>query len=287
MEVMKSAGLFLFLVISIGTAAAQFTVGSKEISSVFQNELALDPSKAASAPVSYVIAHFPYGGGWSSRVLVANNSSTTTATVDVTFYNQAGAGFSVPLEGQAGLQATQHLVIPPKQVKVFGAVLNQRTTGNLQVAWATANTTAPVNVFSLFDFGTSTVIGGAVGAQATAPAKSFRFPVSVGGPLGYNAGMALANSSGTPTTVQVNVLNADGSLKGSFQETLQQGNQQTIFVLTAKGIAFNLSTVFDGTVVVCATQPIGLTTVGFEGGQAYFTTSTTNEACTGQGGLSP
>lgn len=275
---------------------AQFTVGSKEISSVFQNELALDPSKSASAPVSYVIAHFPYGGGWSSRVMVANSSSTATATVDVTFYNQAGAGFSLPLEGQAGLQATQHLVIPPKQVKVFGAALNQRATGNLQVAWATAcvhppddscNTTAPVNVFSLFDFGTSTVIGGAVGAQATAPAKSFRFPVSVGGPLGYNAGMALANSSGTPTTVQVNVLNADGTLKGSFQETLQQGNQQTIFVLTAKGITFNLSTVFDGTVVVCATQPIGLTTVGFEGGQAYFTTSLTNEACTGQGGLSP
>ena len=283
---MKSAGLYLFLVISMGTAAAQFTVGSKEISSVFQNELALDPSKAASAPVSYVIAHFPYGGGWSSRVMVANNSSSASATVDVIFYNQAGAGFSVPLEGQ-GLQATQHLVIPPKQVKVFGATLNQRNVGNLQVAWATVNTTSPVNVFSLFDFGTATSINGAVGAQSTAPAKSFRFPVSVGGPLGYNAGMAIANSSGTATTVQVNVLNADGTVKGSFQETLQQGNQQEIFVLTAKGIAFNLATVFDGTVVVCATQPIGLTTVGFEGGQAYFTTSVTNEACTGQGGLSP
>jgi len=271
---MKSAGVVVFLVISAGTAAAQFTVGSKELSSVFQNELALDGSHPASAPFSYVIAHFPYGGGWSTRVMAAN-SGTTPATVDVTFFNQAGAPFSVPLEGQAGLQGTQHLVLQPKEVKVFGAALNQRSAPNLQVAWATAGSTAPVNLFTLFDFGAGNVIGGAVGAQSTAAAKSFRFPISIGSAVGYDAGMALANPNATATTATIKVLNKDGTLKGSFDQNLP-ANGQAIFVLSTK---MNFGAAFDGSVAVCAPQAIGLVTVGFEGGQAYFTTSVTNDPC--------
>jgi hypothetical protein len=134
-----------------------------------------------------------------------------------------------------------------------------------------------VNVFSLFDFGPNPpTIAGAVGAQSTAPAKTFRFPVSVGGPLQYNFGVAIANPNKSKTTVTVKVLNADGSSKGQFQESLDP-NAQTLFTLPSK-VSFDMSTLFNGSVAVCATQPVGLVTVGFEGG-AFFTASVTNDPC--------
>jgi len=282
MESMKSIRFFALIAISIGMAAAETAHGSvaarRLIGALFDTQLAFEPAQASSTPLShtYAIAHFPYGGGWSTRVLLAN-SGTTDATVDIAFFNQAGAATLVPLEGQPGLQGSQQLVIHPNEVQVVGAELNQRTGGSLQVAWATAASSAPLNIFSLFDSGTSaTTITGAVGAQSAAPAKTFRFPVSVGGPLNYNAGLAIANPNNTSTTFTVKVLNADGTTKGSFEENLP-ANGQTIFVLPSK-INFDASILFDGSVAVCASQPVGLVAVGFEGG-ALFGTAVTNDPC--------
>ena len=204
------------------------------------------------------------------------NSGSATAKVNITFFDQLGRPAFVPLEGE-GPQSSQQLSIPPNEIKVLGADPAHRTSGDLQVAWGTATSNAPLNIFTLFDTGPSgAVITGAVGAQSTAAARSFRFPVSVNGPLGYNAGMAIANPNSSAATVTMRVLNTDGSVKGSFQETLQ-ANHQTLFVLTQK-MSFDAA-LFSGSVAVCATQPVGLVTVGFEGGQAFFTTSVTNDPC--------
>lgn len=132
------------------------------------------------------------------------------------------------------------------------------------------------------DLGSGTDITGAVGAQAAAAATVFRFPVSVGGPLSFTAGMAVANPSSSATAhVKVNVINANGSLMGKFQETLEPDNQ-TIFTLNSK-LDFSSFTgaPFTGSVAVCSDQPIGLVTVGFEGG-AFFSTSITNNTYTCQ-----
>jgi hypothetical protein len=269
---MQRTRAYAFFILSLRITAA---AAPQTISSVFNSALATQPAQSSSAPLSYVIAHFPYGGGWSTRVMLAN-SGTATAKVNITFLDQLGRPAFVPLEGE-GPQSSQQLSIPPNEVHVVGADPSQRTAGSLQVAWATASSSAPLNIFSLFDSGPSdTVISGAVGAQSTAAARSFRFPVSVNGPLGYNAGMAIANPNGSAATVTVKVLNADGSVKGSFQETLQ-ANHQTLLVLTQK-LTFDAA-LFSGSVAVCATEPVGLVTVGFEGGQAFFTTSVTNDPC--------
>jgi hypothetical protein len=271
MEGMKPIRLLALLSISLGIAAAQ----TEPISSVFNTALATEPAQASSTPLSYAIAHFPYGGGFSTRILVAN-SGKTDASVDIKFFNQAGAPTLVPLEGEQGLQGSQQFVLHPNDVHVVGADLSQRMDP-LQVVWATASSSSALNIFSLFDFGSSaTAISGAVGAQATLPAKTFRFPVSIGGSLGYNAGFAVANPHGSQTKVTVKVLNPDGSLKGSFDETLP-ANGQTIFTLTSK-LGFDTSTLFNGSAAVCATQAVGLVTVGFEGG-AFFSTSVTNDPC--------
>jgi hypothetical protein len=270
-----------FLVLLAGIATAQMIPNSpaarQSISSIFNTESAVEPLAASSPTLSfqYTIAHFPYQGGWSTQVFLAN-SGTQDATVDITFFNDKGASASVPLQGK-GLQSSEQLTIHPNDVQVVGADTSKRNTGDLQVAWATAASSAPLNVFSLFDFGPNPpAISGAVGAQSTPPAKSYRFPVSVGGSVGFDAGMAIANPNGKTANVTVKVLNADGSQKGSFAVPLL-ANNQTIFTLKGK-MSFG-SSLFVGSVAVCSDQPIGLVTVGFEGGQAFFTTSVTNDPC--------
>jgi hypothetical protein len=155
------------------------------------------------------------------------------------------------------------------------------------VTWARATYSVPLNIFTLFDDGPAnaptsvpaTRILGSVGAQSMVPAKSFRFPASFYGPLGYNAGLAIANPNGTPTTYGVTLLNADGSTRHSVQRPALPPNGQSIFVLTdimPGVITPDPVTPFDGSVVVCASQPVGLVAIGVEGG-ALFTNSVTND----------
>jgi serine/threonine protein kinase len=129
---------------------------------------------------------------------------------------------------------------------------------------------------ALFDYDPNPpMITGSVGAQSTASSKSFRFPIRIGGPLSYNAGMALANPNGSQTTITVKVFNADGSLNGSFPETLA-ANAQAIFLLNQ---SFT-SALFTGTVAVCASQPVGLVAIGAESGSTgLFTIDVTTDPC--------
>ena len=233
---------------------------------------------ASSASLSYDIAHFPFGGGYGTHVLFENDS-TSTAHITVTFFNQAGAHTSVPLEDQ-GMQGSQQLTIGPNSTVAMNSDPSARNASpNTTTTWATVSTNVPLNIFSLFDYGPNPpAITGSVGAQSTAPSKSFRFPISVGGPLKYNAGMALANPNGSQTTVTVKVLNGDGTEKTSFRDQLP-ANGQTIFLLSPK-VSFDTSTTFTGSVAVCATQPVGLVAIGVEyGPTGLFTISPSTDAC--------
>jgi hypothetical protein len=281
MENMKTKFVLACLMISANLAVAETSpvpsANPQSISSIFSADGAAEPLAASSTSYQYIIAHWPYGQGFSTQAMLAN-SGTATATVKVEFFNQAGASFSVPLSG-IGLESSETLTIDAGDVSVLATETSQRENSNLEVAWGIATSTAPLNVFSLFDLGSSsTSITGAVGAQSTVAAKTFRFPVSVGGPAKFTAGMAIANPNNSTADVTVMVLNADGSSMGSFQETLA-GDNQTIFTLDSKlNFSSFSSAPFIGSVAVCATQPIGLVTVGFEGG-AFFSTSVTNDPC--------
>ncbi|HKW98012.1 MAG TPA: hypothetical protein VJN43_09765 [Bryobacteraceae bacterium] len=267
-----------FLVFSIGIATAQ--TDSDSIHSVFNSPLASQPVRASSAPISYVVAHFPYGGGWNTRVMLANTGASD-ATVDVNFFQPGGAPALVPLEGQTGLQGSQHLVIPKNHVQVVGGELSRRNDNATTVAWATAVSNAPLNVFSLFDIGPSVnSINAAVGAQSTPAAKTFRFPISVYGPTNYTAGLAVANPNKSGTNVTVKLLDATGAVKATIQKNLP-ADGQTIFLVTDKTAFFNEidpSKLFNGSLAICASQPVGLVAIGAEGG-ALFTTSVTNDPC--------
>ena len=242
---------------------------------------ALTAFGAVSQAPTYIIAHFPLGGGWSTRLVFENNGSADV-TADVSFFTQTGTVGSVPLEGQQGLQSSQHIVIGRGQVATLNADPTQRNAGPLVVMWAKVTATGPLDILSLFDSSApatvpttvpATLITGAVGAQSTTDASSFRFPVSVSGPLHYNAGLAVANPNPTAANFTVFLFNADRTLNHSLVMSLQ-ANSQTSFVVsdpTIFGNNIDLSSpfVFDGSIAVCATQPLGLVAIGIEGGALY------------------
>jgi len=241
---------------------------------------------------TYIVAHFPLGGGWSTR-LVFENGSAADVTADVSFFSQTGAVGGVPLEGQQGLQTGQHLVIGRGQVATLNADPTERNAGPLVVMWAKVTSSGPLNIVTLFDSSApatvptnvpATLITGAVAAQSAAAAPSFRFPISVGGPLFYNAGLAIANSNPTAVNFNVLLLNADGTISNSLAMSLQ-ANSQTSFVVSDPlifGDNIDLSSpfVFNGSIVVCASQAVGLVPIGIEGG-ALYTIPVTNDPCVG------
>ena len=153
---------------------------------------------------------------------------------------------------------------------------------------ANANSTAPLNVFSLFDYAPTskptavpaTTINGAVGAQSTAAAKTFRFPISVYGAVGYNIGIAVANPNNSNTNVTIKLLEPDGTIKNSVTRTLPPNGQNSFLATdpTIFGHDIDSSKLFNGSLAVCASQPVGLVTVGIESG-AFFTISVTNDPC--------
>ena len=249
---------------SAAIVAAQTARGPSSVSGIFDNPLATSdrPSKHRSAllhdrPLSLRrrIDH-PHCAGQQWHA---------TATAKFTFFDQRGLSTSVPLEG-SGLKSSQTVTVGANQTKVVGSELSQRTSAG-QVAWATMTSTVPLNVFSLFDFGPNPpTINWAVGAQSTAPSKSFRFPVSIGGPLNYNAGMALSNPNGAQTVVTVKVMKSDGTSLGSFQETLAEKRANRFPFESACRFEFRTAHPFNGSVAVCAPQAVGLVALGAEGG---------------------
>jgi hypothetical protein len=244
---------------------------------------------ALSHAATYIIPHFPVGGGWSTR-LVFENSGPADVTAEVTFFTQTGTTGSVTLENQQGTQSSEHLVIGRNQVQTLNADPTLRNAGPLVVSWAKVTTNGPLTIFVIFDSSTptlvpttvpATLITGSVGAQAVPAATSFRFPIAAAGPLHFNLGLAIANPNSTATNFTVFLLNADGTINHSLQMSLQ-ANSQTSFVVSdptifGNNIDTSSALLFNGSIAICASQPVGVVPIGIEGG-ALFTVPVTNDA---------
>jgi len=279
---MKAICTFGILLVSAGIVFAQEPASSAEpdsLDDVFGTEAVVEPQSSSTATTSYqyTVAHFPFGGGWNTQIMVGNGSGKT-ASVKVTFMNQAGASAAVPLAGK-GLQSSQSFGAAANRTLVISGDTSKRNSASLEEMWAIVTSNQPVDVFSLSDLASKPpAFNSAVGAVSLAPSKTFRFPVAVNGPNSFNAQMAIANPNNSTTTVTVKVLNSSGSVSNTFDETLA-ANNQTLFNLTDK-VKFS-SSLFNGAVAVCATQPVGLVVNGVEGvgQQAMFNTAATTDPC--------
>lgn len=235
----------------------------------------------------YIVAHFPYGGGWSTRLLLSNGSANPVA-VELDYFTQAGQLALVPLEGSE-IANIRQVEIGPNQVATVASDPTKRNAAGLQVTWAIVRTDGPLNIFTLFDYAPtsvpstipSTQIVSAVGTAATPAGTSFRFPVSVNGATQFNAGMALANPNTVAAAISLNLLDKDGVIQAT-RAMLLSPNGQTSFVLT-DDIAFKRtldpSQQFTGSVGVCANVPIGLVAIGSEGSVLFTVSVSTDYRC--------
>jgi hypothetical protein len=246
-----------------------------------------------SSAETYVVAHFPYGGGWGTRLLISNSSPTNSVSVEIDYFNQTGQAASVPLDSGTG--QVQTLTVPPNGTVTVSSDPAQRYVGTNPVVttWATATTPAgqPVNILELFDFAPSStsanLIGSAVGAASTAPGQSFRFPIVVNGTTRYTASMAIANPSASAATVTLNLLGADGSVKATSTVPLQPKSQTAVNVpgIAAFAPFFSGTALFTGSVGVCSNVPIGFVAIGAEQSSAVpnsnvlYSVSVTTDRC--------
>jgi hypothetical protein len=229
----------------------------------------------------YVIAHFPYGGGWGTRVLLLNGSGQT-ATVELNYFSQDGNPVSVP--GVGSTNGALQLQINPSAVSIVEADPTQRNTTPLQVAWATVTSNEPLNIFTLFDLAPTTVpftsasttVLSAVGAQSSPPAQSFHFPISVNGSRDYNAGLAVANPNSFMATVSLNLLDSFGNLTATQIISLPPNGQTTLLLNQPFAASLASPSLFTGSVGICASVPVGLVALGVEG-DILFTVPVSND----------
>ena len=73
---------------------------------------------AVSHAELYVIAHLPYGGGWSSRI-VATNPSSDAVQVELKFFSKDGRPVAVPIgAGEAKQEVEQGKVFAQGETRV-------------------------------------------------------------------------------------------------------------------------------------------------------------------------
>jgi len=274
---MKAISTFGLLLVSVGIVLAQEQPDSLE--DIFSSEAAVEPMGASTATTSYqyTVAHFPFGGGWNTQIMLGNGSGKT-ASVKVSFFNQAGASAAVPLAGK-GLESSQSFSAAANRTLLISGDTTKRNSANLEEMWALVTSNEPLDGFTLSDLASKPpAFNGAIGAQSLAPSMTFRFPVAINGPDSFDAQLAIANPNSSTASVTVKLLNSNGSVIGSFQEALQ-ANNQVLFTLTEK-MSFS-SSLFNGAVAVCSTEPVGLTVIGVEGvgQQAMFNTAVTTDPC--------
>ena len=224
-----------------------------------------------SSAETYVVAHFPYGGGWGSRLLISNSSPTNSVSVELDYFNQAGQAASVPLDSGTG--QVQTVTVPPNGTVTVASDPAQRYgTNPVVTTWATATTPAgqPVNILELFDFApnstSANLIGAAVGAASTAPGQSFRFPLVMSGTTRLTASMAIANPSANTATVTLNLLDNNGAVKAQSPVTLSPKSQTAVNLpgIAAFAPFFSGSGLFTGSLGVCSNVPIGFVALGAE-----------------------
>ncbi len=99
----------------------------------------------ASGAERYVIAYLPFGGGWSSRILLVNPSDRAT-NVELSFFSSEASLASV--RSAPSEASWMRLEAGATKSIELNTIIGEPTG----LAWAVAQSDAPLQVFSTFDF---------------------------------------------------------------------------------------------------------------------------------------
>ena len=102
---------------------------------------------AALSAERYVIAYVPFGGGWSSRI-VFTNPTDQAVNVELLFFD--GNGLTAFTVSELGLPGERQIRLHPGAAQSVDVTAARNE--HAQIGWAVAETDAPLQVFSTFDF---------------------------------------------------------------------------------------------------------------------------------------
>jgi len=205
---------------------------------------------------------FVDGGGWSTEVILTNNSSALQVG-KVQFWGHGAPGVpatSVEMTVNGTTASTFNYSLPPRSVvRLVTAGANpEMNTGSVRVTTTGALTSGGVpDAVALISFRNSagTVSQASTAAQPTGTA--FRMYVeTAGNPDWVSSSVAIVNSSDNPNTLNLTLTKLDGTPVTSTSITLPPNGQISQFIVD---MFPGLESGFKGLLRVSSSAPIGFT----------------------------
>jgi hypothetical protein len=167
-----------------------------------------------------VVPHFAAGGGFTTQILMVNPTGTPQ-TGTLAFRDEAGALKVVNVDGAPG-SGTNYTVAANGATKlvITGATAGT-SVGSVHISPSGSAAPTPFVIFSYKPAGITV-------SEASVPVtmgSAFRLFVELSPPSLINAGIAIANTSGTPGVVTLSVSRFDGSTVATGELPLQAFGQ--------------------------------------------------------------
>jgi len=225
---------------------------------VFQAAWAQSGSPIPAGAVQTIVPHSAYGGGWITRLFVANLTNSANI-VTINRIDQIG---NIVTSTTTTLAAAGTLEMADPE---------SNRTLPLTINWFAIGSQGPVTASVLFDFQGAAAVppssfNTAIGALASAQVTAFTAVARVT-TAGSTVGLALANLNSTSNTLTIKLFDQGGNL--AAQDSLTLGPfAQTAFTLLQRTAFQNIlqnKNVFDGTMEVStsgSTMPVASLVVG-------------------------
>jgi len=178
------------------------------------------------SPTALLISHFADGGGWDTQVMLINTTDEKIRGT-VRFYGEgsdtvAATPVALTVNGITG--DSFNYAIPARgstNLHTSGAADVVAQVGSVRIM-PDDDSTAPA-AFTIFSFSNNGVTVSAASVEAQPPGRAFRMYTEVNstvpGSGAIQSGIAVANSSSTAATVQVELTSMDGVNSG-FRATI-------------------------------------------------------------------
>jgi glucose/arabinose dehydrogenase len=200
---------------------------------------------AATPSDVVILPHFAEGGGWSTQVALVNPSETSINGT-VNFLNSTGQV----------VRTVPYSIAPRSAMRIPGASTEGSTqTGSIRVLPG-ENTVAP-SATSIFSFVNGNATVTVAGLPAIRNGTALRLYVEATG--GTQSGLAIANPSSSPVSVDLELMRLDGSSTGlSTRLNLPPNGQISGFLTEISGFA-SLPVPFQGVLRIASAVPVAVT----------------------------
>src|SRR5262249_47851507 len=159
---------------------------------------------AGASSVRLTVPHIADGGGWSTELLVVNNSDDTE-TGSLQFLSPSGQSLSVSLDGQTGTQFTYS--IPPRSSRRFRTAGSAGTTSTGWIEFLPSGNTRTPTVASILTERANNVTVSETTVLAAGSANAFRLYAELSGDFAAREArsaqtfVAISNAGNAPITV--------------------------------------------------------------------------------------